>query len=216
MQERVPASSQQPDDTSRLDLAADSGLVGLVTILAYYDIAASPEKLRREHCVAGQVMSSFELVTAARASGLKAAMSQARYRNLSILDMAPLFLEPLKQNKIAIASPATPDGKPTPDGISAIAVWASVSPDVDTKIREQIDAGTYPIRLQPGDWSSGDTHWLIDIIAPSERLTTAVIANFRQVLKEGDLCIHPMVAGRLDPEVLEKLGARRMTPETAA
>lgn len=144
------------------------------------------------------------------------AMSEPRYRNLSILDMAPLFLEPLRQNKIAIASPATPGGAPAPDGIGAIAVWASVSPDIDAKIREQIDAGAYPVRLQPGDWSSGDIHWSIDIIAPSERLTTAVIANFRQGLKEGDLCIHPMVTSRLGPEVLEKLGARRMTPETTA
>ncbi len=137
-----------------------------------------------------------------------AAMSEPRYRNLSINDMAALFLEPLLNNRIAIASPATDDGAPIVDTVSAIAIWASVSSDVDAKIREQIDAGGYPVRLQREDWNSGTINWLIDVIAPSQRLTTAVIANFRQVLTEGEICIHPMVTRTMDREVLEKLGAR--------
>ena len=145
-----------------------------------------------------------------------AAMSEPRYRNLAINDMAALFLDPLLLNRIAIASPANDDGAPIADAASAVAIWASVSPDVDAKIREQIDAGTYPVRLQRDDWNSGDTHWLLDIMSPSQRLTTAVIANFRQVLKEGDICIHPMVTRSMDKDLLEKLGARPMGSASAA
>ncbi|MFY0612729.1 MAG: toxin-activating lysine-acyltransferase [Hyphomicrobiaceae bacterium] len=145
-----------------------------------------------------------------------AAMSEPRYRNLAINDLATLFLEPLLQNRIAIASPANDGGTPVADAVSAIAIWASVSPEVDVKIREQIDAGTYPVRLQREDWNSGDINWLLDILSPSQRLTTAVIANFRQVLKEGEICIHPIVTRTMDKEVLDKLGARPIGEASAA
>lgn len=145
-----------------------------------------------------------------------AAMSEPRYRNLAINDLATLFLEPLLQSRIAIASPANDGGTPVADAVSAIAIWASVSPEVDVKIREQIDAGTYPVRLQREDWNSGEVNWLLDIISPSQRLTTAVIANFRQVLKEGEICIHPMVTRTMDKEVLGKLGARPIGEASAA
>jgi len=137
-----------------------------------------------------------------------AAMSEPRYRNLSINDMAGLFLEPLLDNRIAIASPATDEGALNVDTVSAFAIWASVSHKVDAKIREQIDAGAYPVHLQREDWNSGTINWLIDVISPSQRLTTAVIANFRQILTEGEIFIHPMVTRTIDREVLEKLGAR--------
>jgi len=33
-----------------------------------------------------------------------------------------------------------------------------------------------------------------------------VTANFRQVVKEGDLRLHPQIAGLVEPEMLEKMG----------
>ncbi len=37
----------------------------------------------------------------------------------------------------------------------------------------------YPIRLKPEDWTGGETAWLLDVIAPSQRVATAVLKNFR-------------------------------------
>ena len=37
---------------------------------------------------------------------------------------------------------------------------------------------------------------------------TVVIANFRQVVKEGDMRIHPIVTRLVDPEALQKMGAK--------
>lgn len=34
-----------------------------------------------------------------------------------------------------------------------------------------------------------------------------VIANFKQVIKEGDLRIHPLITRLVDPETLQKMGA---------
>ena len=73
------------------------------------------------------------------------------------------------------------------------------------KIREQIKTGTFPIRLKPEDWNSGPVNWLLDVIAPDRKSTGQVIANFRQVVKEGDLRIHPQVAGLVDDDMRGKM-----------
>jgi hypothetical protein len=57
------------------------------------------------------------------------------------------------------------------------------------------------------EWTSGDKAWLLDVIAPSQKLASAVLANFSQVVKEGDVRIHPVVARMVDPELLKKMGA---------
>jgi cytolysin-activating lysine-acyltransferase len=54
-----------------------------------------------------------------------------------------------------------------------------MSDAVDVKIREQVRAGVFPVRLTGEEWTSGETAWLLDVIAPSQRVATAVLANFR-------------------------------------
>ena len=119
-------------------------------------------------------------------------------------DLQPLVLEPLIRDRIAIAHPKGTD-RTALTGIAGFAIWASVSQEVDAKIREQIKTGTFPIRLKPEDWQSGEINWLLDVIAPDRKATGQVIANFRQVVKEGDLRIHPQVAGLVDAEMRGKM-----------
>ena len=133
-------------------------------------------------------------------------MAVPRYRQLSIVDLNQHVLEPLIRDRIAIAKSGD-DSTPGGQALAGIAIWASVSEEVDAKIREQVRAGVFPVRLKPEDWTSGEINWLFDVIAPSQRLTTSVIANFRQVLKSGDLRIHPLVTKLVDPEALKKMGA---------
>ena len=78
------------------------------------------------------------------------------------------------------------------DALAGVVIWASVSDEVDTKIREQIKAGVFPLRLAATDWTSGETNWLLDVIAPTPALATSVLANMKQVVKDGDL--HGFVA----------------------
>ena len=109
-----------------------------------------------------------------------------------------------RRDRIAIAHPKGTD-RTALTGIAGFAIWASVSQEVDAKIREQIKTGTFRVRLKPEDWQSGDINWLLDVIAPDRKATGQVIANFRQVVKEGDLRIHPQVAGLVDDEMREKM-----------
>ncbi len=59
-------------------------------------------------------------------------------------------------------------------------------------------------------WQSGDINWLLDVIAPNQKTTANVIANFKQVVKDGDLRLHPIVTKLVDAETLEKMGASRV------
>jgi cytolysin-activating lysine-acyltransferase len=89
-----------------------------------------------------------------------------------------------------------------------------VSEEVDAKTAGQIKAETFPIRLKPEDWQSGSVNWLLDVIAPDRKTTGRVISNFGRVVKTGDLRVHPQIAGLVEPQMLEKMGASQ-TKEAA-
>ena len=76
--------------------------------------------------------------------------------------------------------------------------------------RYQIKGGVFPIRLKAEDWQSGDINWLLDVIAPNKKTTASVIANFKQVVKDGDLRLHPIVTRLVDAETLEKMGSQKV------
>ncbi|NJM81489.1 MAG: hypothetical protein HC844_02470 [Tabrizicola sp.] len=51
--------------------------------------------------------------------------------------------------------------------------------------------------------------WLLDVIAPDRKTAGRVIANFAQVVKTGELRLHPQIGGLVEKELLEKMGAGR-------
>ena len=145
-------------------------------------------------------------------------MMVPRYRTQTLSDLNHLVLEPILHDRIAIAYPGKPGGSTT-EGIAAtdmsgFAIWASVSEEVDAKIREQISNGVFPIRLKSDEWNSGKINWLLDVIAQDQKTIASVIANFRKVAAEGDLRLHPLISRMVDPETLQKMGARK-APDAA-
>ena len=97
--------------------------------------------------------------------------------------------------------------------VAGIALWATVSDAVDARITEQIKAGIFPVRLSPEDWASGETVWLLDVVAADRRQATSVLANFRQVAGGRAVKIAPLVMRLIDPEVVAKLrGGGRGSP----
>lgn len=79
---------------------------------------------------------------------------------------------------------------------------------VAARVREQIQAGVFPIRLKAEDWASGAHVWLLDVIAPSEKMATEVLKSFRHVAKKDEINIHPVVTRLVDRQTLEKLAGR--------
>lgn len=161
-----------------------------------------PEVMKKVATVRAQVRESFGKIAMAM-------MMLPRYRHQMIGDLQHLLLEPLIRDRIAIAYPGNQDKNPLAD-VVGIAIWASVSDEVDAAIRQQIKAGTFPIRLKSQDWISGNNNWLLDVIAPDQKTTARVIANFTQVVKGGNLKLHPIVTKLVDEETLKKMGAERM------
>lgn len=141
-------------------------------------------------------------------------MATPRYRNLPLGDLRHLVLEPLMQDRIAIAQPKSDDGAAA-EALAGIAIWASVNEATDARIREQITNKVFPVRLVGDEWANGEIHWLLDVIAPNQRLATAVIANFKQITKGKDLRLHPMIARLVEPEALAKMGAQRLPIDEA-
>ncbi len=169
-----------------------------------------PEMARKVAAVRAQLRESFGNVAMAM-------MLLPRYRHQTLADLQHLLLDPLIRDRVAIAYPsATKSGETHThlSDVAGMAIWASVSEEVDGKIRDQIKAGTFPLRLSGDDWNSGEINWLIDIIAPDRKATANVIANFRQVVKEGDLRLHPIVTRLVDDETLEKMGAHKIAEAT--
>ncbi|WNZ54046.1 toxin-activating lysine-acyltransferase (plasmid) [Microbulbifer sp. MKSA007] len=142
-----------------------------------------------------------------------AMMNVPRYRNCSLADLQGLIIDPLLSNRISLAQGAEND-EPQLQDIRGIAIWASVSEDVDLKIKEQIRAGVFPLKLKPQDWTSGSINWLIDVIAPDPKAIASMLVHFRQLVKEGELHLHPQISKLVDKELLEKLGAKKMKTQS--
>lgn len=166
-----------------------------------------PEIVKKIAEVRSHVRESF-------GKAVMAMMMLPRYRSQTLADLQHLVLEPLIRDRIAIAYPGGEARSELTD-ISGLAIWANVSEEVDARIRDQIRAGAFPIRLKPEDWTSGDINWLLDVIAPNPKTTASVIANFKQVVKEGSLRLHPLITRLVDEETLKKMGAERMAAPTA-
>lgn len=160
-----------------------------------------PETLQKIATVRSQVRESFGKLAMAM-------MAMPRYRSQTIGDMQHIILEPLIRDRVAIAYPKDVEDNPLAD-VAGMAIWASVSEEVDGKIREQIKAGVWPVRLKAEEWNSGEINWLLDVIAGNPKATAQVLTNFRQVVKEGDLRMHPIIGRLVEKDVLEKLGATK-------
>ena len=134
-----------------------------------------------------------------------------RYRSQTLADLSHLVLEPLLRDRIAIATARPKESKEgtTVETLAGVAIWASVSDAVHAKIREQINGGSFPIRLGTDAWVSGDRLWLLDVVATDRKLATAVLANFSQVAGDRLVNIHPVVSRSVEPEILDKLRNRK-------
>jgi hemolysin-activating ACP:hemolysin acyltransferase len=144
-----------------------------------------------------------------------ALMTSPRYRHMSLADLQQLVLEPLAADRIAIAHPRRKDGSLTKD-LAGVSIWASVSEEVDAKIREQIRNGVFPVRLKPDEWRSGDINWLLDVIAPNRAAVAALIAGFRQLIGDKTLRLHPVVTAMLDRKTMERMGIHRIDEKQPA
>jgi len=153
--------------------------------------------------IVAQVAAFREKLQASVGEVVLAMGNLPRYRNQTLADVMHLVIAPMQSDRLAIAKSPAHEGRP--EETAGIAIWASASDDADARIREQIKARVFPIRLKADDWNSGEHHWLLDVIAPSQKMATAVLVNFKQVVKDKPVHVHPFVSQLVDPALLKKL-----------
>jgi cytolysin-activating lysine-acyltransferase len=125
-------------------------------------------------------------------------MGAQRYRHLSLSDLDWMILPPLLANQLIVAEMAMSAEHPTPVPVG-VTLWAKVSREVELKIKQQIAANVFPVKLKPEDWTSGDIVWLMDIVSPSREMGTRLFREFRKVgAGAGTLQVHPIVARVID------------------
>lgn len=192
----------------------DNGAAKMDTILTNggapeADTGPAAQQLDPE--VAAKIASLRSHVRESFGKVVMAMMMLPRYRHQTLADLQHLVLEPLIRDRIAIAQ--RNGGNGLVDDTAGVAIWASVSDEADARIRDQIRGGNWPLKLRAEDWNSGNNNWLIDVVAPDQKATASVIANFRQVVKEGSLKLHPLISRLVDEETLKKMGAQRGTSD---
>jgi len=113
--------------------------------------AASEEARRRAAAAVRHSLAFAQIVSIL--------MHSPRYRHYTLGDLEWLVLPPLLTGQCSVA-----EAKSKENGASvpvAVALWASVSPEVDRRLAENLNT---PIRLRPDEWRSGDILWLIDAV----------------------------------------------------
>ena len=84
-------------------------------------------------------------------------MQSPHYKHYTLADLEWLVVPPLLAGQCAVME-ATINGRQVP---VAVALWASVSHEVDKRLSENLTA---PVKLRPDEWQSGDVLWLIDAV----------------------------------------------------
>lgn len=142
-----------------------------------------------------------DVVRAGLADILPMLMLVSRYKHLSLSDMEWAVVSPLLQNRIAMAR-SVPDGPGTPT-LKAFALWATVDAQTEDKIKDQIGAQVFPIRLRADEWRSGDRVWLLDVISESRDLATQLFIEFgKSPDVGGSFQTHPIISSLVDKDVL--------------
>lgn len=88
-------------------------------------------------------------------------MRSPHYKHYSLSDLEWLVVPPILTGQCAVMEAKIND-RQVP---VAVALWASVSEDVDRRLSENL---TTPIRLRPDEWRSGEILWLLDTVGDSK------------------------------------------------
>ncbi|MCT8974000.1 toxin-activating lysine-acyltransferase [Microbaculum marinisediminis] len=132
-------------------------------------------------------------------------MTMPRYRHMALQDLDWMVLAPLMRDQLAVATANARESGAKQ--LAGAVLTARVSEAVDVSIREQIKAGVFPVRLKPGDWTSGEIVWLLDVIAPTKPIATRILSEVSRARFKGQkVLVHPIVAGLVDKDVLRKVG----------
>jgi cytolysin-activating lysine-acyltransferase len=90
------------------------------------------------------------------------------HKHYTLTDLEWCVLPPLALNQFLVAETKLASGDFIPVGL---VFWARVSQEIDARLSE---TPRYPIRLQPDEWRSGDSYWIVDTVGEPEAVNQLI------------------------------------------
>lgn len=87
-----------------------------------------------------------------------ALMRSPRHRKMKLQDLESALVPALLLGQFAVAHASVPE-RPGESAPIAALLWAFVSPEIDQRLSR---ATSFPLKLQRGEWKSGDIPWIVD------------------------------------------------------
>ena len=84
-----------------------------------------------------------------------------------------------------------------PGKTTGIAIRANVAEETDARIREQIGRACFRSGSRPR--TSGESYWPLDVIAPSQKVAIALLANFKQIVNDKPVSIRSSASSSIRP-----------------
>jgi hemolysin-activating ACP:hemolysin acyltransferase len=107
--------------------------------------------------VAGKSMAAAAQHAQLFSQAVAVLMRDPNYKNMPLHDLE-FLLPPIIAGQCAVANArVSENGLPVP---VALALWATVSPDVDKRLSANLDK---PVTLRAGEWKSGTIPWMITL-----------------------------------------------------
>ena len=130
------------------------------------------EEIKRRAAFARDISASF--------GQLVSLMMQSRqHRHVMLAELEWLVVPALASRQFRVAEGVSQD-KVLVAPIAAV-IWASVSPEVDKRLAETLDA---PIRLKPEEWRSGAHIWIVETLGEAKAVTVLLQHVMQHDLKD--------------------------------
>lgn len=165
----VAAAPMSAQAQPQVSTAATAPAAGNATAAAP---ALSADEAQKRAAVSKHLLLSFgEIVSVL--------MRSPQFRNMPLSEVEALVVPAVMSGQFLVAEAQSKSkGFVTP---VAIALWASVSAEVDQRLAQDLDK---PFRLQPNEWRSGDVAWLITL-AGDGRIISPMLKQLQETTLKG-------------------------------
>lgn len=175
----VPASHLEPLQSTHAMDAMTAPVNGSTSPMQHADSASAPQQPQLSDDQRRKLASASKMVAAAFGEIVSLLMRTPNYKHLMLSDLEWFVVPAVASGQFSLAeAQSKSSGITQPMGV---VLWARVSPEVDQRLHEDLDQ---PIKLKPGDWTSGDSLWLIEA-AGEARVIEALVKRMRETIWAG-------------------------------
>ena len=211
-------SKVEPEETALVSSTGVDGRVGQLSTPAEEATPAEPEpevgkpptadgsaSKSANHLESRRQALSLMRQSLAFAQIITVLMRSPRYRHYTLGDLEWLVIPPLLTGQFTVANASLQQ-----NGVTvpvAIALWASVSAEVDKKLSENLHL---PIRLRPDEWRSGDVLWLIEAVGDQRAVPQLLKQLVETTFKERGVKMR--VPGENGKITVQRIAKRQLLP----